>query len=598
MPTKGIPVHYMSATVDTENLRGTLQVDNVIEADKQRYPIWMHNTHASMETCIVDLVENTLVYPDPYSKYFPQGRDTVSNQVRSAVLEEGRAKGLLIVVNSFAGENSDAQKIANMLRDSEFASEIEILLLASSVIRNPEEKKKFDRDMERIENERRKYVIIATSVVEMGITFPTLDFIVTMDSGYENITIGDSVLSDVVPLGVNSLKQRIGRVGRKRPGIGYITTEVEAYYTEFDDDELNGDGLIYEPIKLPMTKGTLSTLAYYSFVQKWQDIELELHNLNLPSAIQFSEERVERLKYERSRLVASRVAVDNELTPEGAYCERWLGLVDINYAMLIQQALVSGIKNDIVFYLVMASLSELCLYNLYDREEEPIVTRLADKVSVDQEEKMRHQDQRWGLRIYDDEIEYSPVNDAITMYNIISCFAQKYAIGLFGETKKADIVAEAYREALFKDCEFLGLSGQKLYGVLKGLNDLFKTFVSTNQKREEFQNLFGDVRRLTYSELMPGPINQWDVMYHLIYLKAVPGRVTLRLYKTPYEKEFDWVEKGGGREGRIKQSQTSVVLSDGLELTAKLLPEPGTAFRKAGDSWKVVHIQSMGGEFA
>lgn len=652
---KGIPVHYMSATVDTENLMETLEVSNVIKADKQRFPIWMHNTHTSLENCVVDLVEQTLVSPNVQSEYFPSGRDTTSQSIRNAVLEEGRAKGLLVVVNSFAGENSDAKKIADLLRKAWYGGQIEVLLLASAVIRNVAEKQKFDRLMERIEQEKLKYVIIATSVVEMGITFPTLDFIVTMDSGYENITIGDTILSEMVPLGVNSLKQRIGRVGRKRPGIGYITTEVEAYYSELEDDELNGDGLIYEPIKLPMTKGTLATLAFYSFVQQWSDIYEELCNLKLPSAIQFSQERMTRLQHERNRLIEVGIAVDNELTPEGKYCERWLGQVDMSYAIKIQQSLTSGIKRDIVFFLVVASLSEFCLSNFYEREEEPVPVRLTDgppdddindNEVIDDEEvpgvcfgsfgeilrgeydeeydfdaaagieppyirsynsarKSTLSDivnqksavvERWGLIIGDSEIEYSPVSEILTMYNIVTYFAQKYGTVFFGESKLTSVSHAAFRKSLNNECELLGLSGEIVFGVLKGINDVYKTFVTTNQKREDFQSLFGQVKKLTFEDLLPTTLDNWDVKYQLSNLKFLPGRVILILEEVR-NREYAWREEDGYREGIIRQNQTSVVLFDGLRLSAKLVPEPGNATRKAGESWKVVHAQAIEGDY-
>src|SRR5450759_145433 len=39
---KGIVVDYMSATVDTGNIRQALGVTNIIEADRQHHPIWYH----------------------------------------------------------------------------------------------------------------------------------------------------------------------------------------------------------------------------------------------------------------------------------------------------------------------------------------------------------------------------------------------------------------------------------------------------------------------------------------------------------------------------------------------------------------------------
>lgn len=612
---KGIPVHYMSATVDIDNLEQTLEVSNVIRADNQRFPIWMHNTKLPLDNCIVDLVEQVLVKPNLHSEYFPKGDNPTSQAIRSAVLEEGRAKGLLVVVNSFAGENSDARKIANLLRRSWYGDQIEVLLLASAVIRSYAEKRDFDQLMMRIEQEGLKYIIVATSVVEMGVTFPTLDFVVTMDSGYEDITIDDFILSELAPLGVNSLKQRIGRVGRKRPGIGYITCEADAYYSSLDDEQLNEGGLVYEPIKLPMTKGTLSTLAFYSFANEWVDLRLELTKLNLPSAIQLSEERMMRLQYERSRLIAAGVAVGNKLTTEGEYCERWLGLVDIEYAIKVQEALASGNKTDVIFYLVAAALSNVSIRNLYDRREEPIFTKLKEPKATDGEnhqwqlvhnsstggfdmvilnpETMKPYDIKHGLQSGDDSIEYSPIIELITLYNIVSYFSLRYGLPLFGIEKNVGVVRKHSRRALFDECSKFGFRGESVLNLLKSVKDTFTLFADNNRKREDFKALFGEVSQLGFEELMPHKLEYRTTLSYRDTLKTLSGRSTIVITAVG-NGEFSWKEVEGVRAGLVKQGQLGLYILDGLTMVAKVVPEASGTTRVTGESWKIVHPQIVG----
>lgn len=581
---KGVPIDYMSATVDTKNLQATLGLQNVIHADKQRYPIWMHNTGQTMESCIVDLVEKTLVNPDLTSSYFPQGNDQVSMQVRSAVLETGRAKGMLIVVNSFAGENSDAKRIDELLRTSSYADQIEVLLLASAVIRNAREKTRFDQQLERIEQQKKKYVIIATSVVEMGVTFPSLDFIVTMDSGYENVTIGDTVLAELVPLGVNSLKQRIGRVGRRRPGIGYITNEVGAHYSSMSDAQLNGS-LDYEPIRLPLTNGSLTLVAQYSFSQKWQDPLAELAKLQLPSAIHISKDRVSEFLRQRQRLTELGIAANGELTPEGRNCERWLGMIDLGYAIEIQEALRDSAPEDIAFYLTAGVASELSLSVLYDRNEKVKVGNFVKSSGEQSSDNLKPT----RVRIRGEEIEFSAQSEIVTIYNIIRYFREKYAVVV--DRKVSNPFERSFVYNTFeKDCRACGLNHQQIEGVLRGFNTILKTFFDTNRSRPEFRAMFGNVHELKLGDIPLPKLTEWNIQRFMKEIQDLPGRTILEV-KHAFANVFDWKEKDGDRTGRINEDNTSLQLKNGITISAKLVPLPGNATRKAGDSWKVIHAQ-------
>lgn len=112
---------------------------------------------------------------------------------------------MLIVVNSFNGDTSDTKNLTAKLQKHH--PSLAVLHLASDVIRDPKREREFKQRLASIERRHENYIIIATSVVEMGITFPTLDYVVTMDSGYDQETIGDVSFPVVAPLGVNSLLQ-------------------------------------------------------------------------------------------------------------------------------------------------------------------------------------------------------------------------------------------------------------------------------------------------------------------------------------------------------------------------------------------------------
>ena len=247
----GVAVQYMSATVDAKELPARLGVE-IVNIPGKRYPIWRHNMKRSMEECIVELVGKALVEQDRTSEYFPKDRGDISQQIVSAVTEQDRAKGMLVIVNSFASEQSDAKRVACQLEQAPYALQIEIGLLASEVLRDPSRRSAYHQMLERWKQEKKRYVLIATSVVEMGVTLPDLDFIVTMDSGFDDSA--ETGKLGRVALGTNALIQRFGRVGRVRPGIAYITREVGAPYSDLDDAALNAsDALTPQPIVFPMT---------------------------------------------------------------------------------------------------------------------------------------------------------------------------------------------------------------------------------------------------------------------------------------------------------------------------------------------------------
>ena len=584
----GITIHYMSATVDTGNLRDSLGVHSIIDATKiERKPKWMHNVNRSMEECIVEMVEKTLVHPDPSSDYFPHGDDERSVAIRESVLQEGRAKGFLLVVNSFAEEDSDANTIAELLRNAPYASEIEILFLSSAIFRNKHSREKFKRDLERMDREKKKYAIIATSVVEMGITFPTLDFIATMNSGYDQITIGETEMSEVVPLPVNSLLQRIGRVGRKQPGIGYITNEeVDAYYSSLTDEALNGGGLRYETIRFPFARGSLVLLAQYSFRQEWENPIGELVKLNLPSKIHEDYDKVFEFMKQRQRLLDLGIAVDNQLTTEGKYCERWLDAgVDLGYAINIQEALAQGNKDDLLFYLVAAALSNITLATLRSKDEEPSLDDFPPKFDG----RTGARRNRKGVTLNRINVEFTPQSELIALYNIVAYFSNKYAKVLLSGKVMPGFVRSSYQDALNNDCVSCGFDPKKIELLLKGFSDVLRVFCDTNWNRQDFKELFGQVRKLNLTDFIFTTLTEWDIQRFLTEVSDLPGRTHITLTAT--ERGFSWREIDGKREGILYADSTCLDLQNEQVLSAKLVPLPGRGERKAGEAWKLIHAQ-------
>jgi hypothetical protein len=366
----GVTIDYMSATVDTTGLGEALGLSNIIKADKQRFVVWRHNLLDSTRNSIVDLVGKTLVRPDLSSEYYPQlGEFRQAAEVRRAVMETDRSHGMLVVVNSFAGEYSDTQRLAQIIRKAH--PSIAVLQLASEVIRDARRMQEYEKELARIEKSTQNYVILATSVVEMGITFPTLDYVVTMDSGYEQETIGDVTFPVVAPLGVNSLLQRIGRVGRKRPGIAYIANEVGADYAELDDDALNAKHtLVYEQITFPLATSSLMPLAYYACKHGWRRIEAQLTALNLPSNLHKNADRMADLREQIDTLKTLGLVHGIQLTPLGVSMEKWIGRADLAYAVQLQKCIDNGgSQSDIIFWVVATALSNTPIVTLRARDD-------------------------------------------------------------------------------------------------------------------------------------------------------------------------------------------------------------------------------------
>jgi|GEM_PF-3460019 len=329
---RGTCIDFMSATVDTATLAADLSV-SVIEATEERFPVIKATKMQPLDACIADLAFDCLLNPQaapiPKPTEFTRDADRrrcerlrlhllslqsyvdpIDGQTYPGLLE--RPQGMLVIVNSHRGERADTRRIAELLR-SRFSTSgqfVEVLRLASAVERDVDQRRSFEQRIASIESARGRYVIVATSVVEMGLTFPSLDFIVTMDTELETaLAYGGEVIRER-PLGVNAFLQRIGRVGRKRPGIAFVSREATRTGGNPDWSSWSADRLArelqVEPIRYALSRSDMRELAFFAYehdvrggIRFAADF---LADYRLPSKPQNSPELLGRLVAERNAI--------------------------------------------------------------------------------------------------------------------------------------------------------------------------------------------------------------------------------------------------------------------------------------------------------
>ncbi len=214
-----LKIDYMSATIDNGTIEQDLGVE-ILEAKGRNYPIIYHNCGRKLDEILVDIVERYLIKQ--------QDLPEIMMEYNRKPGQWPRPQGMLVVVNSHQSEMSDTKKYERMILNADFNKPkqvVDTLVLASPIIRNHTQKLNFDNRITAIERRNGKYVIISTNVVEMGVTYNSIDFVVTMDSEYHNVYTDGHLMLELRELGVNALFQRAGRVGRKRPGMCMITKD-------------------------------------------------------------------------------------------------------------------------------------------------------------------------------------------------------------------------------------------------------------------------------------------------------------------------------------------------------------------------------------
>lgn len=563
----GITVDYMSATVDVTGLEEALGVQTIIRADKVRNIVWKSNLLKPIIETISDLVEGTLVSPKCHSSYFPADDYRDAKIVTDSALELGRSHGMLVVVNSFNGDTSDIRKLTNKLRESH--PTVPVLHLASDVVRDPQLQAEFKNRLSSIESRQENYVIMSTSVVEMGITFPTLDYVVTMDSGYDQETIGDVSFPVVAPLGVNSLLQRIGRVGRKRPGIAYISNEVGADYSSLEDAPLNNNALAYEPIRYPLSSAPLMTLAYYAAQQEWDDLDTWLTDLKLPSKIQEDEGRMEFFHEQFEKLEILGITKDGKLTELGVRMDQWIGRADIAYATQLQQRFADGAsREEVLFWIVATALSTTSANSLkaqyghfvdFDGSHKEIANR------IDVWSGMSHED--------------------VALFRVIAEISD-LAPGYFWDKAKRTVLSGS---SFYRWSNWAGLDARKFVKAGQSITDTVMLFSKVNGKSPEFDKMFGKA-----SELKAATID-WMSVYKKLPVKVIEkqlaklvGTTKIVLAYNEAMNAFEWLDEAHGHEGLISQDNTPIRLDESMSYAARITPSRET--RGDAASWRVTSL--------
>lgn len=567
----GVQVDYMSATVDTSNLEQLLGVKNIIKADKKRYEIWLHNLGGTLEETLIELIQNTLISQDFSSEYYPKDDYHARDAVLDGVTPTNRASGMLIVVNSFASENSDVNKYARMIEEA-FGDQVKVLKLASETIRDRAKKAAFDKRIARIEKDGEKYIILATSVVEMGITFPTLDYIVTMNSGFGDVVIDDVILPRQVPLGVNALLQRVGRVGRKRPGIGYISREVGAEYTFMNDRQLNSGGLTYETIKLPFENTPLIKLAAYSLKQGWENPIQWLYDLNLPSKIHEDESRLDDFFQARNKLQEMKLSDGIQLTELGEYCYGWIGQTHLPYAVALQEKLTERASaQEVCFYMVMTAI-----------KDSPFSDFVFSKKKVD-------------LSMIK-EVELSTHSEPISLYNVIRYFYNKYKQMIIGSVSEYERAIGV--ELMSDEAYFLNLSSRGLEAIIKNLNSItFKNLVKLNRKRSQLKTLIGGDDRIPLVEFQLPALSRETSLRLMSEIDQLYGREVVSIKKDSFEDYWKWTSSDKTKSGLVSESLTPIHFEEDASLTAHILPrlarEEEHEEEQVKYDWILSHIQVL-----
>lgn len=332
---RGITVDYMSATIDTRGVDELLGV-RVIRADAQRFPILKASAGRAIDDCISEVVDDCLFSGG--QRFLPKVtdlRDAAARAEAERVLlhlrspssfvdpADGvrypglleRPQGLLVVVTSHSGARSDTRRVSEAVEGRLGERGLVVLPFASEIARDEVRVRAFQDRLARVEAENGRYVIVSTNVIEMGVTFPSLDYVVTVDTELA----GEEGRLRRAALGVNAFYQRIGRVGRKRPGAAIVTTEAGgAEWSRWSAEQL-ATRLRYEPIRFATARGEVRPLAVETYVMRATDaqVPLALRDLDLPSRPQDDENLIGAIITERKAMRSAGLANNDRLTSHG-----------------------------------------------------------------------------------------------------------------------------------------------------------------------------------------------------------------------------------------------------------------------------------------
>lgn len=562
-----IKVDFMSATVATEGLQESLGGFDLIVADPQRFPVWKHNLQAPVEEALADLIQNTLITPDYATAYYPQtGEYPDAAAVREAVADPARSHGMLFVINSFAGDHSDARRIRNALRRTQ--PDLPVLLLAGEVVRDARRLAVFSDELLQVERRGQNYVVIATSVVEMGITFPTLDYVVTLDSGYEGEVYEDDPITVVRPLGVNALMQRLGRVGRRRPGIAYITKEVGASYSSLTDQELNTVALERQPIRFPVAAGAVGLVAYLGCEDGATDVQEWLASLGLPSRPDKDPSLCAAVEQRMDAIRHLGLASEEGLTDLGERVKQWLGRLHLPIAIELEKAVADRHLARLLFWLVVGTLGN-----------RPAVTlRARNDFFVDYE--VAHPDISHVVQVWDGWSD-----ETLACVAVVAMAASLFPSTMFPSSKQRGLDTET-REVQ-RWAALAGVDSRTLLNLGISVEQLWSKCCKNHAQELSDLGLEPGIsppslRQMTWRSLM----TNLDVPSLSQVLIGLPGLT--KVIVQAGDVAFDWSEYEGERRGTVRQDDTPVRLVGGRSYSARL--QPAGDIRLDEGTWRLTQL--------
>ena len=553
----GVTVDYMSATVDISSIPCTLGIDeaNVIKADKQRHPIYINNLGQTMDEAIVDVVRDLLIRQDRNSPLLPPSGHPLRDEVLRDIYDgPPRGHGLLVAINSKSGPTSDAVRVRKLLEAADLKANgraLDILLLTAEVNKIEKLKAAFDDRREQIDAACRPYVVIATSVIEMGVTIATLDFVVTMDSGYTNVLAGDRTVPATVPLPFNSLKQRLGRVGRRRAGVGLITKDVGARYTEYPPERLNGGDLEYEPVRTPLAKGPLQQLAYFTYQKGWRtDAELKrgLEGLVLPSRRELAEPARQAVLAQEREYLKRLGVVDRKgiMSALGTSVRAWVGDGHLPYAIRLQQALQRKKVDriEVLFWTVALAVSDTTLSSLMQRS-----VRLDGMVGAPAA----------GL-LAAESLHRS--NELAALFQIVAELAARFGPYLNEDSSPLRALHAAAHHSLERQCEVLGMNPAAVTRLLNDVGSKANRIAKVNpDQRAAIRSAFGSERPKHVGEVEWPGVGTTDLARLDRWVAALPGRPALALEEESRNARSAYFWRLGAR--RIAEAGAAVPAHSG-----------------------------------
>ncbi|WP_460530427.1 helicase-related protein [Humibacter ginsengiterrae] len=526
----GVHIDYMSATVDTRSIPRLLHIepDNVIVATKKRFPIFASNAGRPMMDCLAEIIDDLLVKQNHDSRFLPPKGYPGREQILADIFEgPERSHALLVALNTVSSKISDFARVQQLLANISPAKDgepIAILELSGKQTGSEVAMALFDRRRTEIEDAKRPYIVLATSVIEMGVTIPALDFVVTMDSGFQSIAVGDRSIPEIMPLPFNSLKQRLGRVGRRRAGVGIITREVGAPYTDFDIETLNSESIEYEPVKTPLATSQLGALALHSLKEGWStpaQIAAGLRDLQLPSEDSLlTVSRLKNLVEERRVLISLGATDGHGLSALGEAAASWISAGWLPYAFELERAWRSGAPVDEVsLWLVSLALSDLDLGRF-----------LINNASFE-EFNSRNAPSSAGISFIDN------LHAPLGRYDLVRAFFNVYAGHLVGD-RALRSMRDLSEKTFSRDCVELELSDSSIRNAMEAVADLRAQFAKRHRRD-----------RRSVSELLgPLPMLSGETRRRAIRTAhETPGQVVVRVGSVPngHPEARAWVLQDG-----------------------------------------------------